>query len=121
MAQLLLEVAAASEHPGSLPLYVGKLLAAFDVEQAGSADPALLPTSRHSPTFLAAQPLVEPLCQRELDVLRLFKSDLSGPEIAQELVVALSTVRTHSKRIYEKLNVDSRRAAVKRASELGLI
>ncbi|MEM9119029.1 MAG: tetratricopeptide repeat protein [Cyanobacteria bacterium P01_F01_bin.56] len=45
----------------------------------------------------------------------------SGPEIARELVVALSTVRTHTKRIYSKLNVTNRRAAVKRATELGLI
>jgi LuxR family maltose regulon positive regulatory protein len=65
--------------------------------------------------------LVEPLSQRELDILRLFKTELSGPEIAQELVVALSTVRTHTKSIYSKLNVNSRRAAVKRGIELGLI
>ncbi|HEX2994033.1 MAG TPA: LuxR C-terminal-related transcriptional regulator, partial [Anaerolineales bacterium] len=65
--------------------------------------------------------LIEPLSQRELDILRLFKTELSGPEIAQELVIALSTVRTHTKSIYSKLNVNSRRAAVKRALELGLI
>jgi LuxR family maltose regulon positive regulatory protein len=65
--------------------------------------------------------LIEPLSQRELEVLRLFKTDLSGPEIARELVVALSTVRTHTKGIYSKLNVNNRRAAVKRAIELGLI
>ncbi|MBP7692708.1 MAG: hypothetical protein KA764_12360 [Anaerolineales bacterium] len=46
---------------------------------------------------------------------------MSGPEIARELVIALSTLRTHTKRIYGKLNVNSRRAAVKRAIELGLI
>jgi LuxR family maltose regulon positive regulatory protein len=56
-----------------------------------------------------------------LDILRLFKTELSGPEIAGELVIALSTVRTHTKSIYAKLNVNSRRAAVKRAVELGLI
>ncbi len=67
------------------------------------------------------QPLIEPLSQRELDVLRLLNTELSGPEIARELVVALSTVRTHTKRIYSKLNVTSRRAAVKRAAELDLI
>ncbi len=121
MAQLLREIAALGDNPASLPPYIDKLLAALGVEQPGRADQPLRPTSPASPTFLATQPLVEPLSQRELDVLRLFKSDLSGPEIAQELVVALSTVRTHTKRIYEKLNVDGRRAAVKRASELGLI
>jgi len=65
--------------------------------------------------------LVEPLSQRELDVLRLFNTELSGPEIARELVIGLSTVRTYTKSIYGKLNVNSRRAAVKRATELGLI
>ncbi|MEM9450056.1 MAG: LuxR C-terminal-related transcriptional regulator, partial [Cyanobacteria bacterium P01_E01_bin.6] len=67
------------------------------------------------------QSLIEPLSQRELDVLRLLNTELSGPEIARELVVALSTVRTHTKRIYSKLNVTNRRAAVKRAAELDLI
>jgi ATP/maltotriose-dependent transcriptional regulator MalT len=65
--------------------------------------------------------LVEPLTERELDVLRLFKTELSGPEIARELVIGLSTVRTHTKSIFSKLNVNNRRAAVKRAEELGLI
>jgi LuxR family maltose regulon positive regulatory protein len=65
--------------------------------------------------------LVEPLTERELEVLRLFKTELSGPEIARELVIGLSTVRTHTKSIYSKLNVNSRQAAVKRAIELGLI
>jgi len=65
--------------------------------------------------------LVEPLTERELEVLRLFKTELSGPEIARELVIGLSTVRTHTKSIYSKLNVNNRRAAVKRAEELGLI
>ncbi len=69
----------------------------------------------------APQPLIEPLSQRELDVLRLLNTELSGPEIARELVVALSTVRTHTKHIYSKLNVTNRRAAVKRAIELELI
>jgi len=66
-------------------------------------------------------PLIEPLSQRELEVLRLLNTELTGPEIARELVVALSTVRTHTKRIYSKLNVTNRRAAVKRAVELDLI
>ena len=73
------------------------------------------------PTSTAGQPLVEPLSERELEVLRLLRSELSGPEIARELVVALSTVRTHTKTIYSKLDVNSRRSAVKRAEELDLI
>ena len=100
-------------------MYTGKLLAelkpALGAEQPGNAGRSPLRA------FPAAQPVVEPLSQRELEVLRLFASELSGPEIADELVVALSTVRTHTKSIYSKLNVNSRRAAVKRAEELGLI
>ena len=69
----------------------------------------------------STQPLIEPLSQRELDVLRWLKTELSGPEIARELVVALSTVRTHTKSIYSKLNVNNRRAAIKRATDLDLI
>ncbi|MCW2762111.1 MAG: ATP-dependent transcriptional regulator, MalT-like, LuxR family [Marmoricola sp.] len=67
------------------------------------------------------QGLVEPLSQREHDVLRLLRSDLGGPEIARELVVSLNTVRTHTRNIYAKLGVNNRRAAVRRAEELDLI
>jgi LuxR family maltose regulon positive regulatory protein len=65
--------------------------------------------------------LVEPLSARERDILRLLRSDLSGPEIARELVVSLNTVRTHTKNVYLKLGVNSRRAAVRRAHELDLL
>ena len=67
------------------------------------------------------QPLEEPLSERELDVLRLLASDLDGPGIAAELVIGLSTVRSHTKSIYAKLGVNSRRAAVRRGEELGLM
>jgi LuxR family maltose regulon positive regulatory protein len=63
---------------------------------------------------------VDPLSDRELDVLRLLRSDLGGPEIARELSVSLNTMRTHTKNIYMKLGVNSRREAVRRADELGL-
>ena len=66
------------------------------------------------------QPLAEPLSERELEVLRLLGTDLDGPGIAAELVVALSTVRSHTKSIYAKLGVNSRRSAVRRGQELGL-
>ncbi|HEX7347120.1 MAG TPA: LuxR C-terminal-related transcriptional regulator [Candidatus Limnocylindrales bacterium] len=64
--------------------------------------------------------LVEPLSERELEVLRLLRSELDGPDIANELVVSLNTLRTHTKNIYAKLGVGSRRAAVRRAEELEL-
>jgi LuxR family transcriptional regulator, maltose regulon positive regulatory protein len=67
------------------------------------------------------QPLLEPLSDRELDVLRLLRSDLDGPDIARELSVSLNTLRTHTKNVYGKLGVNSRRAAVRRAAELELL
>jgi LuxR family maltose regulon positive regulatory protein len=79
------------------------------------------PVSLRKEARPAITALVEPLSQREIEVLSLFRTELSGPEIAQELMVALSTVRTHTKSIYSKLNVNSRRAAVRRAIELKLI
>jgi LuxR family maltose regulon positive regulatory protein len=53
-------------------------------------------------------------------VLKLLRSELSGPEIAGHLIVSLNTVRTHTKNIFSKLGVNNRRAAVRRAEELGL-
>lgn len=67
------------------------------------------------------QRLVDPLTERELEVLRLLSSDLTGPEIARELFVSLNTMRTHTKSIYTKLGVNGRRTAVRRAGELGLL
>ena len=65
--------------------------------------------------------LLEPLSARELEVLRLLASDLDGPDIARRLSVSLNTLRTHSRNIFRKLEVTSRRAAVRRAAELALI
>jgi LuxR family maltose regulon positive regulatory protein len=63
----------------------------------------------------------EPLTERELQVVRLLDSELSGPQIARELFVSQNTLRTHTKHIFTKLDVTTRRAAVGRARELGLI
>ncbi len=65
--------------------------------------------------------VVDALSDRELHVLGLLASDLSGPEIASELFISLNTFRTHTKRIFTKLDVTSRRAAVSRARELGVL
>jgi LuxR family maltose regulon positive regulatory protein len=65
--------------------------------------------------------MIEPLSDRELDVLRLLATELGGPDIARELVLSLNTVRTHTKNIYTKLGVNNRRAAVRRATELDLL
>ena len=73
------------------------------------------------PTEHRATSSAESLSDRELQVLRLLDSELSGPEIARELFVSHNTVRTHTKHIFTKLDVTSRRAAVSRARERGLI
>ncbi|WP_432875733.1 LuxR C-terminal-related transcriptional regulator [Kribbella sp. CA-245084] len=74
------------------------------------------------PTHVSTpQTLIDPLSDRELDVLRLLTSELDGPSIARELVVSLNTVRTHTKHIYTKLGVNNRRAAIRRAHQLGLL
>ena len=102
MAALLQE---AAKH-GTAPNYVRQLLAAF-----GKAE------GRTSVT----QFLIVPLSKRELEVLRLLSTDLNGPEIARELMVSLNTMRTHTKSIYNKLEVNSRKMAIRRAEELNLL
>lgn len=66
------------------------------------------------------QVLIEPLSDRELEVLRLLRTDLNGPDIARALMISLSTLRTHTRNIYTKLGVNNRRAAAHRAEELDL-
>ncbi len=96
---------AAKKHEIALS-YVRQLLAALGAAEEGPP---------------VTQTLIEPLSDRELQVLRLLATDLDGPEIARELVVSLNTLRTHTKNIYSKLGVNSRRAAVRRAEELALL
>jgi LuxR family maltose regulon positive regulatory protein len=86
--------------------YVSKLLVAFETRKAIRK--------------ITPQPLIEPLTERELEVLRLLSTELTGPEIAHELSVSLNTLRTHTKNIYSKMNVTNRRAAVRAADELEL-
>jgi LuxR family maltose regulon positive regulatory protein len=100
----LLRLAAAR---GIAPDYVDKLLAEFEPVKIDEQQ--------------IVQPLIEPLSARELEVLRLLATELSGPEIARELMVSLNTFRTHTKNIYSKLNVNSRRAALMKARELNLL
>jgi LuxR family maltose regulon positive regulatory protein len=102
MAVLLREAAKL----GIAPSYVRQLQAAF-----GESD-------RRTPS---PQLVIEPLSERERDVLRLLRTALTGPDIACELMVSLNTVRTHTKHIYTKLGVNSRRAAVLRAEQLDLV
>jgi LuxR family transcriptional regulator, maltose regulon positive regulatory protein len=99
--------------------YILKLLSAFEMhkEFSPSGD---APVGENRPSA-GAQPLIEPLSERELEVLRLLGTDLNGPEIARTCMVSLSTVRTHTQNIYAKLGVNNRRAAVRRAEELKLL
>jgi LuxR family transcriptional regulator, maltose regulon positive regulatory protein len=76
-----------------------------------------------SPSARLGEPaaLAEPLSQSELRVLRFLPSNLSAPDIAGELFVSTSTVKTHMRHVYEKLGVHRRTEAVERARELGLL
>jgi LuxR family maltose regulon positive regulatory protein len=111
------------------------------LNDASSADPAVAPAAGggHPETVLgqarrllqranppvggpaSQQTLVDPLSQRELEVLRLLATELTGPQIARELYVSLNTLRTHTKRIFTKLEVKTRVAAVRKGQEQGLI
>jgi len=104
MAELLQAAAVRGIAPG----YVQPLLAQF---VTATAEP-------HARQNLIK---IEPLSERELQVLRLLATDLDGPDIASQLMVSLNTMRTHTKSIYTKLGVNSRRAAVHRAEELELL
>jgi LuxR family maltose regulon positive regulatory protein len=84
----------------------------------GLTPPAQSPD--HTPSA-PPQRLLDPLSGRELDVLHMLESDLDGPAIARELSVSVNTVRTHTRHIYAKLGVTSRREALREAARLGLL
>lgn len=111
MAQLLSKAAA----HGMMPDYIGKLLAVFEADERKSKGRSYLPSV--SP----AQPLIEPLSQRELEVLQLMAQGLSNREISEQLFLALSTVKGHNRNIFDKLQVQRRTEAVAHARELGLL
>jgi DNA-binding CsgD family transcriptional regulator len=67
------------------------------------------------------EPLVEPLTRREREILGLLADGLSAPEIAEKLTLAVSSVKWHVLQVYGKLGVNSKRQALNRASELGLL
>lgn len=82
---------------------------------------AILSQPANPTTDKTNQILVEPLSARELQVLRLFRTELTGPEIARQLIISLPTLRTHTSNIYAKLGVNNRRAAVRTAINIGLL
>jgi len=103
MARLLTEAAGR----GVAPCYTSQLLAAFPDTQIGKS--------------VAHQPLLHPLTERELDVLRLLPTGQTGPQIADQLFLANNTIKTHMRNIYSKLNVNNRAQAIKSAQALDLI
>jgi LuxR family maltose regulon positive regulatory protein len=116
MEALLRETAAR----GISAAYVGWLLSALAggaQDREPEAAPAVSPLLRRPPQEL----LLEPLTEREQEVLLLLQTPLSLPEIADRLIVSVNTVRSHAKHIYAKLGVHSRMEAIARAEELGLL
>jgi LuxR family maltose regulon positive regulatory protein len=91
--------------------YAAKLLAAF-------AQPATIPPStvRHSQSSV-----IEPLSERELEVLQHIAAGLTNREIADRLYLSLFTVKAHARSIYDKLDAHSRTQAVAKARELGVL
>jgi LuxR family transcriptional regulator, maltose regulon positive regulatory protein len=115
MAALLGRLVAAQRTPQTaargIPLsYLGRLVRAF--HQAGP---------RAGPGTTVAPGLVEPLSERELEVLRLLAAGKPNQQIAEELVVAVNTVKKHVAHILDKLGAANRTEATARARELGLL
>ncbi|MBC8507046.1 MAG: AAA family ATPase [Anaerolineales bacterium] len=113
MAALLTKMNPSDHESGTnrLSAYIHELLAEFKEHQKRYSSKQ---DSSH-------RSVVEPLSERELEVLRMLGTELNGPEIARQLMVSLNTIRTHTKNIYKKIGVNNRRAAVRRAAELDLL
>ena len=110
MAKLLTRMGAEG---GKRRDYVDRLLDAF-----GQRDDV---PAQEEPSSHGSQSLVEQLSRRELEVLQLIARGLSNREIGERLFLALDTVKGHNRRIYDKLQVQSRTEAIARAHELGLL
>jgi len=108
MRQLLREASARE----IMPDYTDKLLVAFESDAQQSEDKPALPS---------ANPLIDPLSQRELKILQLIAQGLSNREIGERLFLALDTIKGHNRKIFDKLQVQSRTEAIARARELGLL
>jgi LuxR family transcriptional regulator, maltose regulon positive regulatory protein len=111
MAHLLSEAAA----DGIMPDYSAELLAAFEAEAHKSEGRSYMSPAPPD------QPLVEPLSQRELEVLQLIARGLSNREIGERLFLALDTVKGHNRRIFGKLSVQRRTEAVAKARSLDIL
>jgi LuxR family maltose regulon positive regulatory protein len=126
IAEFRLQIEKQRRSPGhNLIGFTNNLLASFSSPVVGLRSITRNQTSNGLASVLRSGNLhstgLEPLSERELDVLKLLRSELSGPEIAQHLSVSLYTLRTHTHHIFKKLGVNNRRAAIRRAEELGLL
>ncbi|MEO5851171.1 MAG: LuxR C-terminal-related transcriptional regulator [Nocardioides sp.] len=117
LTDLLAELA--TRHPQSG--YPRELVAAMTAAPGAATEATGKPGRATTPGPRPRSALVDPLSDRELEVLRLLGSELDGPAIARQLIVSLNTVRTHTKHIYTKLGVNNRRAAISKAHNLGLL
>ena len=109
MARLLYEALSR----GIAPDYVRRLLAAFPIDKPEQVDP--------SKSQAPESELVEPLSERELEVLQLIAEGLMNREIADRLYLSLNTVKVHTRTIYGKLGVHNRTQAVAKARALGAL
>ena len=109
MARLLYEALGR----GIAPDYVRRLLGAFPVAESEKADT----TQMQSP----GSELIEPLSEREIEVLHLIAEGLTNPEIATRLFLSAHTVKVHTRNIYGKLDAHNRTEAVTRARSLGIL
>jgi LuxR family maltose regulon positive regulatory protein len=100
---------------------LGQVARAAPPDVRAHAEHLLAAAHRPSAHASAGPAAEEGLSERELAVLRLLATDLTGPEISSRLFMSVNTFRTHTRHIFTKLGVNTRRAAVTRAGELGLL
>lgn len=120
MADLLTRLQAQSPAPPPAVLaHIDRILAAFDA--TSTQRPPTQSTETRSPATSPAESLAEPLTQREAQILRYLATELSPEEMARELSLTVSTVRTHIRNVYSKLGVHNRYEATSRARELNML
>ena len=98
---------------GVAPDYVRRLLAAFPAEVSFQTAVSKLPIDQSG--------LIEPLSERELEILQKIAEGLTNPEIANRLYLSLNTVKVHTRNIYSKLDVHNRTQAVAKARDMGIL
>jgi LuxR family maltose regulon positive regulatory protein len=98
---------------GIAPDYANRLLQAFPIDEPQQVEPSVSQVSESG--------YIEPLSEREIEVLQLIAEGLTNPEIAARLILSLYTVKSHTRNIYGKLDVNNRTQAVTKARTLGIL